>query len=40
MEPERFFPYPSDPAEKLGFIIGDIIALGILGLIVIPIFRF
>jgi len=35
---QRFFPYPTDPAEKLGFIVGDIVAAAVLLLIFAPIF--
>jgi hypothetical protein len=32
------FSYPSDPCSKLGSIVGDIIAAGIILLIVVAIF--
>jgi hypothetical protein len=35
---DRFFSYPSDPCSKLGSIIGDIVAAGIILLIVVAIF--
>ena len=31
-----FFPYPRDPATRLGFAIGDLISLGVLLLIFLP----
>jgi len=34
----RLFPYPRDPAKKLGFIIGDILTAGILGLLLVAVF--
>jgi hypothetical protein len=37
---DRYFPYPRDPARKIGFIMGDLIALAVLLLILLPIFRF
>ena len=37
---DRYFPYPRDPARKIGFIIGDLIALAVLLLILLPISRF
>jgi hypothetical protein len=36
---EPYFPYPSDPSRKLGFIIGDIIAAGVILLILIAILK-
>jgi hypothetical protein len=39
MSDDRYFPYPQDPARKIGFIIGDLIALAILLLILLPIFH-
>ena len=35
---DRYFPYPQDPTRKIGFIIGDLVALAILLLILLPIF--
>ena len=34
MANESFFSYPSDPCSKLGSIVGDLVAAGILLLIV------
>jgi hypothetical protein len=31
-----FFPYPADPAERFGFILGDVIAVAVLALIILP----
>jgi hypothetical protein len=31
-----FLPYPATPVERFGFMIGDIIALAVIGLIIIP----
>ena len=27
---EPYFPYPSDPARRLGFTVGDIISAGVI----------
>ncbi len=35
--PDNLFPYPSDPLTRIGFIIGDIINVGVLLLILLPI---
>jgi len=32
-----FFTYPKDPCSKLGFVIGDIVAAGIIMLIVVAV---
>jgi hypothetical protein len=31
---QPYFPYPSDPLTRFGFMIGDLIALGVIVLIV------
>jgi len=36
---ECFFPYPPDPLRRAGFVIGDIIAAGIILLILIAILK-
>jgi hypothetical protein len=33
-----YFPYPRDPTTRFGFIIGDLIALGVVVLLVAAIF--
>ena len=30
---QPFYPYPSDPVTRFGFIVGDIIAWSVIGLI-------
>jgi hypothetical protein len=34
---ERFFPYPHNPVTRFGFIVGDLIALSVILLILIPV---
>jgi len=34
---QPFFPYPRDPVMRLGFVIGDVIALAVLLLIMVPV---
>jgi hypothetical protein len=36
---EPFFPYPHDPLRRAGFIIGDILAAGVIVLILIDILK-
>lgn len=36
---EPFLPYPSDPLRRAGFIIGDIIAAGVILLILSAILK-
>ena len=36
---EPFFPYPSDSLRRAGFIVGDIIAAGVIALILIDILK-
>ena len=36
---EPFFPYPSDPLRRAGFILGDILAAGVIALILIDILK-
>jgi hypothetical protein len=36
---EPFFPYPYDPLRRAGFIIGDILAAGVIVLILIDILK-
>ena len=36
---EPFFPYPPDPLRRAGFIIGDIIAAGVIVLILTAILK-
>jgi hypothetical protein len=36
---EPYFPYPSDPARRLGFIVGDIIAASVIALIITAVLR-
>ena len=35
-ESNQFFPYPSDPLERFGFILGDIVTAAVLALIILP----
>ena len=37
---EPYFPYPSDPARRFGFVIGDIVAAGVILLILFAILKF
>ena len=39
MSDEPYFPYPSDPARRLGFIVGDIISAGVIILILSAILK-
>jgi hypothetical protein len=36
---QPFFPYPSDPLRQVGFIVGDLIAVGVIVLILIDILK-
>jgi hypothetical protein len=36
---EPYFPYPADPARRLGFIVGDIITAGVIILILSAILK-
>jgi hypothetical protein len=36
---EPYFPYPSDPARRPGFIVGDIISAGVIILILTAILK-
>jgi len=36
-KPEQLFPYPRDPLTRFGFIIGDLINLGVIMLILVPV---
>jgi hypothetical protein len=36
---EPYFPYPSDPARRLGFIVGDILSAGVIILILTAILK-
>ena len=36
---EAYFPYPSDPARRVGFIIGDLISAAVVILILVAIFK-
>ena len=36
---QRYFPYPSDPARRLGFIVRDIISAGVIILILTAILK-
>ena len=35
-----YFPYPADPAGRLGFIVGDLIPASVIILILTAIFKF
>jgi hypothetical protein len=37
---EPYFPYPPDPARRFGYLIGDLISVGIILMIVIAILKF
>jgi hypothetical protein len=37
---EPYFPYPSVPARRLGFIFGDLISAGVLILLLSAVFKF
>jgi hypothetical protein len=37
---EPYFPYPSDPARRFGYLIGDLISAGVILLILIAILKF
>ena len=37
---EPYFPYPSDPARRSGYLIGDVISAGVILLILIAILKF
>jgi hypothetical protein len=39
MSDESYFPYPADPARRLGFIVGDIISAGVIILILSAILK-
>lgn len=34
---QPFYPYPPDPVTRFGFIVGDLLALGVLLLILVPV---
>jgi hypothetical protein len=36
---EPYFPYPADPARRLGYLIGDLISAGIILLILVAILK-
>jgi hypothetical protein len=36
-KPEQLFPYPTDPLTRIGFVVGDLVNLGIILLIFVPI---
>jgi hypothetical protein len=36
---EPYFPYPSDPVRRMGFIIGDIIAAAVILLILTAVLK-
>jgi hypothetical protein len=36
---EPYFPYPSDPLRRIGFIIGDLFSAGVILLILIAVFK-
>jgi hypothetical protein len=36
---EPFFPYPSDPLRRSGFVIGDLISAGVILLILFAILK-
>ena len=33
------YPYPRDPVTRLGFIIGDMVALGVIALIIFAVLQ-
>jgi hypothetical protein len=37
---EPYFPYPSDPTRRLGFIIGDLISAAVIVLILSAVLKF
>jgi hypothetical protein len=37
---EPYFPYPSDPARRFGYLIGDVISAAVILLILIAILKF
>lgn len=37
---EPYFPYPSEPARRFGFIVGDLISAGVLVLLLSAVFKF
>ena len=39
LDEHAWYPYPSDPATRLGSLVGDIIAIGVVLLIVISVFQ-
>jgi hypothetical protein len=39
LDEHAWYPYPSDPVTRLGFLVGDIIAVGVILLIVISVFQ-